>query len=623
MLRFERKTKKKVSCAILATALVLAVVFVVALTQEPTSSSRTPSPRFNRAWEYDFSGGLQHRYSLEFNGGGETQHGDAKGASAVSLRADLFITNHGFANEAYSIEYSLGNITHAEIWSNHKDLLGGGQKAMAAFERGSIFLSVDHTGNVIERYTSQEMNPISGQIFELIVAELEVVVIEADSWNNVQGGILGFGPLKYTLVENSSENFTISRKRLHYDSLHALANYSPHNDTQIESQSTIKLNPHGFIQSFHGSEHVIAGERFDMDWSLTTRYIDSKRNIITNVGHLQESESLRKQGDQRNARAMAERQSLLARAGNLSPAAFRKGLLSSGTLGTLPNHNRWLWQSIALLQLFPELCLEFVDYLDHKPFNDEGKALLVDLLTNVGHQQAQEALREILQHPRMKQSQSYFDFVQRGVFLEKMNPTTIDFYQELQSGEHASSIQIAASIALGGAANSLQGSGQEEFALELGHEIAGKLNDSEDATNRSGYIAALGNAGLEAFTPQLLKETRHDSASVRISAISALSYSDSPEVRARLQSLFTDEKAAVRNQSLKVFSQKSMRSDEIYHLIDLVNEERLNAGEFYRLLQIASRLKEEGKDYAIDLVAAIRARQPKQAAVRQLLSRLR
>ena len=127
-----RSDRKKKSNRIYSTLGLLALLgitsfYLVQMNQSVSIDSNISQHSGN--WAYDYSAGLQHRYHLEFDGGGETLGDNERSASSVVLHSDLFITSHGFSKGAYSVEYRLGNVSHAEIWSNEKELLGGSLKA--------------------------------------------------------------------------------------------------------------------------------------------------------------------------------------------------------------------------------------------------------------------------------------------------------------------------------------------------------------------------------------------------------------------------------------------------------------------------------------------------------------
>jgi hypothetical protein len=250
--------------------------------------------------------------------------------------------------------------------------------------------------------------------------------------------------------------------------------------------------------------------------------------------------------------AAADRRALEQRVGAHDMEAVRKGLSAFVGNAEGPVFRKWLWQTVGLLKLRPELCAELVAIVTQEESGAAARALTADLLAAAGHSHAQAALRQLLISAAAKRDGEAAATMmhQRLAFVAFPDADTAQ-YAEAVWKDAAGSLQKAAAQTLGSVASGVALRGDRQEASRLVGALAAQLTESADPELRASLIRGLGNAGAVSPEEEIATWSHDDAVSVRLAVASALRNPQSDEAKATLVELVADASAAVAGEALR------------------------------------------------------------------------
>jgi HEAT repeat protein len=155
-------------------------------------------------------------------------------------------------------------------------------------------------------------------------------------------------------------------------------------------------------------------------------------------------------------------------------------------------------------------------------------------------------LLRALRDPRTRALPEYVQLVQRVALVSAPSNETVAFAQESFERLHATppkdqedaDLRTASVYTLGSVAGHMAATGRRDGAERLCARIVQEM-DRGTGSPKSAYITALGNAGVPAQEPLLLRLSDDGSSETRVSAINALRKYDDATTRARLLAILT------------------------------------------------------------------------------------
>lgn len=258
---------------------------------------------------------------------------------------------------------------------------------------------------------------------------------------------------------------------------------------------------------------------------------------------------------------------LRRRTGDMTFERARADLLRWGRGGRMPDHNRWLWRVTGLLELRPELARDFADLVRGGALGPPGDALVFDLLANVGHPEAQAALRELIADPALRGRADAPGLVQRLVLLRDPEPETVDFLAARYAAEDGPS-RRATAAALGATLGRLAERDPARVAAPA-DRLVRDLGAASDPDERRALLTAAGNAGLDSFVPEVRRALAAPAPEVRAAAARALRRMGGPaETDALLATLTADEDAAVQRAAATALAERSLTDEQLLALAE-------------------------------------------------------
>jgi hypothetical protein len=243
----------------------------------------------------------------------------------------------------------------------------------------------------------------------------------------------------------------------------------------------------------------------------------------------------------------AERRAVEARLEGLTAPILLQHVRSVGVLGGQVHDQLGFFnKATGLLKLHPEISASFPDLLHEPGMTYEGRAFALDLLASAGNDVVQSALLRALRDPRTRALPEYVQLVQRVALVSAPSNETVAFAQESFERLHATppkdqedaDLRTASVYTLGSVAGHMAATGRRDGAERLCARIVQEM-DRGTGSPKSAYITALGNAGVPAQEPLLLRLSDDGSSETRVSAINALRKYDDATTRARLLAILT------------------------------------------------------------------------------------
>ncbi len=222
-------------------------------------------------------------------------------------------------------------------------------------------------------------------------------------------------------------------------------------------------------------------------------------------------------------------------------------------LNKLPNRGRFIWGAIQRLKAEPQLSDQVAQSALRPDATYAQEQMALDILVHSGSDQAQKALRDVLEKLPSDNLPEYAPLFQRLSFLEKPNTESVDFVAARVRGEDGVDAELrrSAVFTYGALAKHLKTMGENERADQLVTELDGLLAAATNPEDIRAGLGGLGNAAMARSESTILGYTTHEAAMVRAQAASALRTYTSETVGMRLVDMSGDAGAFVQQSALR------------------------------------------------------------------------
>lgn len=245
--------------------------------------------------------------------------------------------------------------------------------------------------------------------------------------------------------------------------------------------------------------------------------------------------------------ADGERSLLVSAAGGMDAAELAQLLMAHGGAATLPDHATFLYRAAALLALDPEAARRLGPVYATLPAASGGRAVVLDLLAQVGTPAAQQTLVGILASEEARADPVYVLHVQRVAFVAEPGAEVVAFVEAF-AATAPPALQAAASHALGAVAGHRARSGDAAAAVAMTQPLVDQL---ADPATRETALRGLGNAGLAAHANAIAALRADPEPRVRRAVASALRTHDTEATLALLLGLARDPDASVAAEAVR------------------------------------------------------------------------
>ena len=611
-------------------ALLIAVIGLgvwLTLKSEPVATRETATVGGQETFQFHFPLGMEYRYDLRYathQRAALPGPRQARGPSAdepiegeIKLHVPLVLRSHGDGYGPSGHRYLLGasiercddatlRLFGQTLWASVADC----EESMVGPE---LLFEIDRRGAIQSVYDPPEEHQLFTHTMSTLLKELQVQLRSPRSeWQLSEATPHGTANSSYVLADGSGwgadEALALVRSRRSYASLHAIHGQTPP-EQQVEASQEIRLSPNGHLLELAGNERLTASrggiEILDVRTSLSlrltgvTRVAPARKNLAGLTGH-----SL----DRQPTSSATKRQMLAQRVNGLTLDQAVRTLAEFGGSGEVPDHNRFLWRVTGLLTLHPEHC-EALEQLFVQPTTTlKGRALMLDILADVGHPEAQASLRRLLDVGEIQEEANYPLLLQRLSFVAKPEPETIAWVEQRYRDSDAPdgrNDHLASAYTLGSLAGRASEAGDAGEASRLNRLIRQGLADTDTPRDVAHYVTALGAAGLEDNIDVFEHHAGSPYATVRHAAAGAAAKLSSPEARALLVGLASDPSATVQGHALRLLQQKEVSATDLSSVAEAMRSGGLHQGNVRAALDLARRGQPHHPDAADALLAAV------------------
>jgi hypothetical protein len=313
----------------------------------------------------------------------------------------------------------------------------------------------------------------------------------------------------------------------------------------------------------------------------------------------------------------ARQDALRKRVGGWEIAQVLADLKAHGEGGQMPDHARWLWRTVGLLQLRPETARALEALAASPETSGRARALVLELLGSAGTPEAQAAMREVLGAEAVREAPGYGALVQRFLLVEEPEEASLAFLEQVYANGEGPDVRYGAASALG-AAVSRSARRDPAGARRRADRLRDDLRAAQDDQGRRALLGALANTRQPGYVEEIMAHSEAQSPEVRAAAANALESMPSEEAVAALLRVLRGE----RDPQVQVVAARSLAAHrlsaaQLQALAEIVGEGGLSVSALGHIVNACEAFLRNGLDRAgvAAVLQAVRARSQGDAAL--------
>lgn len=595
------------------TAIVIALVFLAGagwlwFGLEPGSSSGPVASTPSAVWP----AGTRHTYRFEYGSeesvrpladlGKERVAGDAI-QGALQLRGELVVETSPEPNG--QLELRITRLDLATLSVNHQPVPGLDgilTSAGLAFQRGPRGL--------FQQYVVPEgAHPLVVQTLRGLGMRMQVAAPEGASEARFEAQEELPHGKAHSIYERTGEG-KWTRQRPRYDTMDVSVNLRAAPDVELAARADLELDAKGALVGLSDTESItVSAEGTELlrgSSSLTLTRLDAAellgRAVLAGRAHamaeVPTSDALEK-------RLQAERTEGLTR------EAALEMLTKHMNEGTLPDHRRSLWRLTGLLEMEPELAKDLEGLLLRENTSSKGRALVLDVLVSVGHDEAQAAVRNALDSEVSKKDPSRSVHYQRLGLIDFPNLDTLRFVQRDFDAAQASGsidgrmLSAYTAGAVAGHARQSTDPALRSAADALGTSVSGLLAAADTPVEQKHLIKALSNVKDERFHAQIAGFVSSPDHGVRESAARAFREPVSALGRSHLLGLVRDQNPFVQTEAIRALEKHPLEDAEWDRITQVITNNGLHVRNHRILLDFVKYRRATSREATTRLLEAM------------------
>jgi hypothetical protein len=236
--------------------------------------------------------------------------------------------------------------------------------------------------------------------------------------------------------------------------------------------------------------------------------------------------------------------------------------------GTLPDHRRTLWRLTGLLEEQPELSKDLEKLLIDPNTNSKGRALLLDVLVSVGHDEAQAAVVGALDSEVSRADPSRSVHYQRLGLIDEPTLETLRFahreFERAAAGQSLDARMLGAytMAAVAGHARQSEDPVLQQEAAAVGTQVSGLLAGAQAPIEQAHLIKALSNVKDGRFQAQIDGFRGSPSDRVRQSVARAMREPPTADGLRTLVALVQDKDPFVQTEAIRAMEKHVLRDSD-------------------------------------------------------------
>jgi hypothetical protein len=466
----------------------------------------------------------------------------------------------------------------------------GGQAAWPAdgcrqvFDGKELLVRVERTGKVTSVHAAEGGASLFDYAIRAIVEETQVRLADVSGMNAwVEAEPLPQGTVEslYRITSREGDgSATLERTRQRYITLSAASMLESSAIVQNESARHRIVLVDGIIERIEGKETLKATSEDKPLLDSSTELDLEARGRTTDERPRPElsRHAKRTLEDMPESRSLRERM-LEQRAAGLSWEDALATISEYGDGGSVPDHNRFLWRTTALLELDPKRAWDLVGIFDGGRAGGKLRGLVLDLLASASTPEAQRVMRQLLASDRAKNDPRYAHLVQRMGFVASPDKESIAFVKGRFAAASADGTRtkavrnerFAAAYAMGSMADRAKEDGDDASAKSLVDDLSSALRGARpdevvfflNALANTDSASAVGTFGTYATSPD---------PAVREAVADALDEPQTPEALTLLLDLARDPDRAVQRAALRSLRRYTLSAPVILRLAQIAGD---------------------------------------------------
>ncbi len=455
-------------------------------------------------------------------------------------------------------------------------------------------IELDRQGHLVRTWEPRDTKELTGYLVSSLVADLQFSrpvdnASQDSSYRSREEDSIGIADSHYSLEGRGSGQRVLTRTRDSYHKIDAISILVGDNSQRVNGNHVLVANHAGVIVSVLGSQSVhvdnAAGALYyHAESTLKLTRTGEPMSMVSRAGTRYRPIVPK---EPRNGDTM-EKKLLANRVGPMSSERMLRDLSLYANSGSMPDHNRWLWQVTGLLKLDPKLAQSLIPVFSKG--KSKGRALVLDLLIGADTEEAQATLRTILDSDELSVDPRNTLLRQRLGFVKHPSTATREFalrqLVDFPVDDYSDNAMISAY-----SAGAIASRDDSPLSLEIRGEIRSRLVEATTPESVTHLLTALANARNPSDTETFARYASDDSVSIRAAVADAVGQAKTLEGHALLRELVGDSSSAVQAQSLHSLSEYGLNEEDFLTIADTVSGGRLHPSNERYVLQIALRFQ--------------------------------
>lgn len=540
--------------------------------------------------------GVARAYSFELDTSqvasiaGQAGQPAQNGSGAIRLGGQLQLTVDQVAADSVAVRLQISRASNTSLSVAGRMLLDDSSVQRLYGTRAWLILAPN--GQLREIRFRQDADQIATVILENIGRELQVTLEQGDNWESNETTSHGESTSAYRW---SPQSPLLSRSRNYTKAFAAALEAS---DLRSTSAATIALDEHS-VRSIDHEESLSGGKNGRQAFVVHTKFHLEALSAETSgtLEPVPEKNFLDRE-------AIAKANALRDQMAGLTEAEFLSFVENFDN--TRSDLGDLLARMNGYLQAHPEMAAKLKAIFMLPGTTHQERELVVDLLSQVGHTEAQKVLREILADAQVKKGPAYTQYAQRLSFVQQPDEATQSFVEE-QHRTQAGNVHEAYGYVLGTIAGRLARAGDGPAALAYNQILVEELRRAP-ANRTANLVEAIGNAGLVENVHLVSGYAKSSDPEVRISAAIAMAHVRGDESLATLYALAKDPVARVRHHALTILAEYESDPEILRTVTRMVIAEEIPPTSYAPLLPMCQKAVHDHAPLVIALLDAMLVR---------------
>lgn len=443
----------------------------------------------------------------------------------------------------------------------------------------SAVLEIDDRGRLVQLRAPKDSSGMFVDVMHALATELafELPHDGASLWRTDENTMTGLAQNSYR-SDVTTDGTVVERRRDGYAKVHALRSLDGLS-SEVEGVTRLGFDKDRVLVSVDTAErvHVGSGKEAVLDSSTELSLSLSSRGVFV-FGGDEEIAGFQVHAPGQGGDPRAADRALAGKFGHADLLAFVSTYAAAGSF-----ERGQLARAAAYLRLHPEECATLEKVFDERA-SESARGIVFDVLTSAGSEQAQTAMRRLLETPGARASGPLHRMlVQRFALVGEPTPDSVRYLRELEARATASNdgaLARAALVSRGSALRRRVALGDRDAQAEARELLSRARGDhaSTSPEDRDALVKAIGNLRQPEATSVLSSYAKDENAGVRASVARALGSVKDAAASKLLFDMMRDGDPYVARSAIDAHLGRRLTSDELGALAAHVRSTATNAG---------------------------------------------